>query len=84
MIFKLHKPIAQGPRVFTELAFREPAARELVKLSAKPPAEPFEAALAVISLLTGLEADFLERSLSPRDFYELSEVAAQFFAGMEA
>lgn len=84
MKFKLSRPIAQGPRVFTEVEFIEPTSRDLVRLSKKEPQGPFDTALTVMSMLTRLDARFLETHLSARDFFELSEASARFFEDMEA
>lgn len=83
MKFTLSRPIAQGPRVLTEIEFVEPTSRDLVKLSKQGPQGPFDTALSVMSMLTRLDPRFLETHLSARDFFELSEASARFFEAME-
>lgn len=82
MKITLHRPISQGPQVFTTVTLREPTARELARISARVPANNFDAARDVIAMLTGLDPVAVE-GLCARDFFQLSEAAAEIFREME-
>lgn len=71
--YKLHRPLAVGPRVFTVLQLRVPAAQDLVALALNVPADDFDASLAALALYTGLRAAELE-SLSARDHFALAKI----------
>ena len=78
----LHRPISHGPQVFTTVTIREPSARELARISARAHPNTFDAARDVIAMLTGLGADVVE-GLSARDFFQLTEAAAELFRDLE-
>lgn len=77
-MYTLHRPLVVGPRTITELDLTAPTAEQLADLSAHLPDDQFAAALAALSLVTGVPAIHLEQ-LSARDFWLLSQIVANSF-----
>lgn len=77
-MFALHRPLHVGPRTITQLDLTAPSADQLADLAAHLPDDQFAAALAALSLVTGVPAIHLEQ-LSARDFWLLSQIVATSF-----
>ena len=81
---KLHRPLIVGPQRIEVLTLGKPNAAALKAAQARPfPADDFDAMLLAISLATGIDEATLDRQLSARDYWLLSqrdysEAIAQF------
>lgn len=80
--FKLHRPLAVGPRVFTELALREPTLTDIQLWAKNPPTDDYDAAIRGIAMITGLSPQALD-NLHARDFLALTAITADRFREFE-
>lgn len=79
MNYVLHKPLADGPRIFTSVTITEPTAREMLALAKQATGDEYVDALAVVAAITGLPTALLDSQLGGRDFLALSKIAASVF-----
>lgn len=79
MKYTLHKPLVDGPRLITDVAIREPSAREALALARGATGDEYNDAVAVVACITGLSTKLLDTQLGGRDFLALSKIAASVF-----